>query len=117
MNHSSFILKLTPLSTHVELGLHRRLDLLKFSGILIVKFLLIWAYILHRETEECLCLIYRLINCGITYKGCAALASALKSNLSHLRHLNLSGNKLQDKGVDLLSAGLKDPHCKLETLW
>uniref|UniRef100_A0A9J7WYE6 NACHT domain-containing protein n=1 Tax=Cyprinus carpio carpio TaxID=630221 RepID=A0A9J7WYE6_CYPCA len=66
----------------------------------------------HRNLE-----ILGLINCGITYKVCAALASALRSNLSHLRHLNLSGNKIQDKGVDLLCAGLKDPHCKLETLW
>ncbi|XP_026122271.1 NACHT, LRR and PYD domains-containing protein 3-like [Carassius auratus] len=69
------------------------------------------------EDPQCNLEILWLINCGITYKVCAALASALRSNLSHLRHLNLSENKLQDKGVDLLCDGLRDPHCKLETLW
>ncbi|XP_077101927.1 NACHT, LRR and PYD domains-containing protein 12-like isoform X3 [Siphateles boraxobius] len=57
----------------------------------------------------------RLDNCNITDEGCAALASALRSN-SHLRELNLSGNKLQDSGVNLLSGGLKDPNCSLEKL-
>ncbi|XP_050958671.1 LOW QUALITY PROTEIN: NACHT, LRR and PYD domains-containing protein 3-like [Labeo rohita] len=59
----------------------------------------------------------QLINCGITDEGCAALASALRSNPSHLRQLNLSENKLGDSGVRLLSAVLEDPHCKLEILW
>ncbi|XP_036421421.1 LOW QUALITY PROTEIN: NLR family CARD domain-containing protein 3-like [Colossoma macropomum] len=58
------------------------------------------------------CLLY----CNITYEGCATLASALRSKTSHLRDLNLSGNKLGDLGVKLLSAGLGNPHCKLETL-
>ncbi|KAI2664026.1 NLR family CARD domain-containing protein 3 [Labeo rohita] len=35
-----------------------------------------------------------LSDCGVTDGGCAALASALRSNPSHLRHLDLSGNKL-----------------------
>ncbi|XP_051717727.1 NACHT, LRR and PYD domains-containing protein 5-like isoform X2 [Ctenopharyngodon idella] len=58
----------------------------------------------------------RLIDCGITYEGCAALTSALRSNPSHLRHLDLSRNKLGDS-VSLLSDVLQDPHCKLEILW
>ncbi|KAK2888743.1 hypothetical protein Q8A67_014118 [Cirrhinus molitorella] len=58
----------------------------------------------------------RLIYCGVTDEGCAALASALRSNPSHLRHLNLSKNKLGDS-VKLLSDVLQNPHCKLETLW
>ncbi|XP_056097032.1 NLR family CARD domain-containing protein 3-like isoform X6 [Rhinichthys klamathensis goyatoka] len=53
--------------------------------------------------------------CEITDEGCAALVSALRSN-SHLRELNLSANIIGDKGVKLLSDGLKDPHCKLEKL-
>ncbi|KAK2888744.1 hypothetical protein Q8A67_014119 [Cirrhinus molitorella] len=56
-----------------------------------------------------------LSDCGVTDKGCAALASALRSNPSHLRHLNLSGNNLGDS-VKLLSDALQNPHCKLETL-
>ncbi|XP_058600515.1 NACHT, LRR and PYD domains-containing protein 3-like isoform X2 [Onychostoma macrolepis] len=58
-----------------------------------------------------------LKNCGITEEGCAALASALRSNPSHLRELDLIENKLQDMGVKLLCAGLKNPDCKLERLW
>ncbi|XP_048052977.1 NACHT, LRR and PYD domains-containing protein 3-like isoform X2 [Megalobrama amblycephala] len=69
------------------------------------------------EDPHCNLEILWLIDCGVTYKGCAALASALRSNLSHLRHLNLSGNKLQDKGVKMLTVGLKEPKCELETLW
>ncbi|XDV33685.1 hypothetical protein PO909_004002 [Leuciscus waleckii] len=58
----------------------------------------------------------KLSNCGFTDEGCAALASALRSNPSHLRELSLSVNNLGTSGVNLLSAGLKDPHCKLERL-
>uniref|UniRef100_A0A674DW32 B30.2/SPRY domain-containing protein n=1 Tax=Salmo trutta TaxID=8032 RepID=A0A674DW32_SALTR len=57
-----------------------------------------------------------LSGCGVTEKGCASLVSALKSNPSHLRELDLSNNDLKDSGVELLSAGLGNPHCKLETL-
>ncbi|XP_051725334.1 NLR family CARD domain-containing protein 3-like isoform X3 [Ctenopharyngodon idella] len=54
--------------------------------------------------------------CGVTDEGCAALASALRSNPSHLRKLYLSRNKLGDSGVKLISAVLENPHCKLEKL-
>uniref|UniRef100_A0A674AM37 NACHT domain-containing protein n=1 Tax=Salmo trutta TaxID=8032 RepID=A0A674AM37_SALTR len=54
--------------------------------------------------------------CGVTEKGCASLVSALRSNPSHLRELDLSNNDLKDSGVKLLSAGLGNPHSKLETL-
>nr|XP_029512601.1 NLR family CARD domain-containing protein 3-like isoform X1 [Oncorhynchus nerka] len=57
-----------------------------------------------------------LSGCGVTEEGCASLVSALRSNPSHLRELDLSNNDLKDSGVKLLSAGLGDPHCKLETL-
>ncbi len=56
------------------------------------------------------------MDCGVTDEGCAALASALRSNPSHIRNMNLSLNKLGASGVNLLSDGLKIPHCKLEKL-
>ncbi len=63
----------------------------------------------------CVIVLYRLRYCGITDEGCAALDSALRSNPSHLRELDLSGNKLGDS-VKLLSDVLQNPHCKLEKL-
>ncbi|KAI5085670.1 ribonuclease inhibitor-like isoform X2, partial [Silurus meridionalis] len=61
----------------------------------------------------CIC---RLRDCGVSDEGCAALASALRSNPSHLRELNLSENKVGDSGVKCYSAVLENPHCKLEIL-
>uniref|UniRef100_A0A8C5BZG7 NACHT LRR and PYD domain-containing protein n=1 Tax=Gadus morhua TaxID=8049 RepID=A0A8C5BZG7_GADMO len=57
-----------------------------------------------------------LNRCGLSKGCCAALASALSSNSSSLRELDLSSNRLQDSGVELLSTGLGSPHCTLETL-
>ncbi|XP_050973518.1 NACHT, LRR and PYD domains-containing protein 12 isoform X22 [Labeo rohita] len=57
-----------------------------------------------------------LVNCGIAVEVCASLSSALRSNSSNLRELNLSENNLGDAGLKLLSDGLKDPHCKLEIM-
>uniref|UniRef100_A0A3B4X1Y6 NACHT LRR and PYD domain-containing protein n=1 Tax=Seriola lalandi dorsalis TaxID=1841481 RepID=A0A3B4X1Y6_SERLL len=57
-----------------------------------------------------------LPGCGLSETHCKVVASALKSNPSHLRELNLNGNKLQDSGVKQLSAGLESPNCRLEIL-
>uniref|UniRef100_A0A8C7HAC8 NACHT domain-containing protein n=1 Tax=Oncorhynchus kisutch TaxID=8019 RepID=A0A8C7HAC8_ONCKI len=58
----------------------------------------------------------RLSGCLVTEEGCASLVSALRSNPSHLRELDLSYNHPGDSGVRQLSAGLEDPHCRLEKL-
>ncbi|XP_051749369.1 NACHT, LRR and PYD domains-containing protein 3-like isoform X13 [Ctenopharyngodon idella] len=57
-----------------------------------------------------------LCRCSIKEKQCFILTSSLKSNLSHLRELNLSGNKLGDSGGKHLCDVLKDSHSKLERL-
>ncbi|KAM6945654.1 protein NLRC3-like [Aplochiton taeniatus] len=57
-----------------------------------------------------------LSGCQITEEGCASLTSALRSNPSHLRELDLSNNDLQDSGVLLLSDELSRTTCELETL-
>ncbi|KAK7880407.1 hypothetical protein WMY93_032953, partial [Mugilogobius chulae] len=58
----------------------------------------------------------RLSGCLVSEEGCASLASALRSNPSHLTELDLSYNHPGDTGVKLLSALQKDPHCSLHTL-
>ncbi|XP_050959345.1 stonustoxin subunit alpha [Labeo rohita] len=58
----------------------------------------------------CFC---RLSGCMVTEKGCHYVSSALSSNPSHLRELDLSYNHPGDLGVKLLSEKLKNPNCKL----
>ncbi|XP_062418523.1 NLR family CARD domain-containing protein 3-like isoform X6 [Pungitius pungitius] len=90
----------------------RELDLskndLQDSG---VKLLSVGLKSPHCELET-----LRLSGCLITEEGFASVASALSSNPSHLRELDLSYNHPGDSGVKLLSAGLEDPHWRLETL-
>ncbi|XP_045921183.1 protein NLRC3-like [Micropterus dolomieu] len=62
------------------------------------------------------CRKFRLSGCGLSETHCKVVASALKSNPSHLRELDLTKNKLQDSGLKLLSDNLESPHCRLEIL-
>ncbi|XP_058622454.1 NACHT, LRR and PYD domains-containing protein 3-like isoform X3 [Onychostoma macrolepis] len=57
-----------------------------------------------------------LCDCRITEKQSLILTSALKSNPSHLRELNLSRNQIRNTGVNHLCDILKDSDCKLERL-
>ncbi|XP_060780480.1 ribonuclease inhibitor-like [Neoarius graeffei] len=53
---------------------------------------------------------------SVSEKSCTALASALCTNPSHIRELDLRGCELGDSGVEKLCDLLKKHECKLETL-
>ncbi|XP_067428793.1 NLR family CARD domain-containing protein 3-like isoform X2 [Thunnus thynnus] len=68
------------------------------------------------ESPHCTLETLSLSGCLVTEEGCASLVSALNSNPSHLRELDLSYNHPGKSGEKLLSAGLKNPHWRLDTL-
>ncbi|XP_076828045.1 uncharacterized protein LOC143474464 [Brachyhypopomus gauderio] len=55
-------------------------------------------------------------NCSLGDAGCADLSSALCSNPSHIRELDLSYNELHHTGIKKLCPLLENQECKLEKL-
>ncbi|KAI7804194.1 putative NACHT [Triplophysa rosa] len=68
------------------------------------------------KSHNCQLQILRLSGCMVTKEGCCYLATALSSNPSHLRELDLSYNHPGPSGVQLLSDRLNDPNCTLNKL-
>ncbi|XDV16692.1 hypothetical protein PO909_016291 [Leuciscus waleckii] len=62
------------------------------------------------KSPNCQLEILRLSGCMVTEEGCGYVSSALSSNPSHLRELDLSYNHPGESGVQLLSHKLKDPN-------
>ncbi|XP_039679789.1 NLR family CARD domain-containing protein 3-like [Perca fluviatilis] len=67
------------------------------------------------KSPHCTLETLSLSGCLVSEEGCTCLVSALRSNPSHLRVLDLSYNHPGHSGVNLLSAGLKDPNWRLDT--
>ncbi|XP_051736549.1 protein NLRC3-like isoform X1 [Ctenopharyngodon idella] len=68
------------------------------------------------KSPNCRLQILRLSGCMVTEEGCGYVSSALSSNPSHLRELDLSYNHPGQSGVQLLNNKLKDPNCSLQIL-
>ncbi|XP_039907388.1 NACHT, LRR and PYD domains-containing protein 12-like isoform X2 [Simochromis diagramma] len=89
----------------------RELDLsnnsLKDSGVMLFS---------EQGNQHCRLETLRLSRTGLTEQCCQGLSSALCTNVSSLRVLDLSDNDLQSSGVKLLCEGLGSPHCQLQTL-
>ncbi|XP_016354654.1 ribonuclease inhibitor-like, partial [Sinocyclocheilus anshuiensis] len=68
------------------------------------------------KSTECKLEKLKVSDCSITEEGYLALASALRSNPSHLIELDLTGNDPGPSGVKQLSDLLQDGHYKLKTI-
>ncbi|KAL6471878.1 hypothetical protein MHYP_G00205280, partial [Metynnis hypsauchen] len=79
----------------------------------------------YDPSEECLLRVLPVViasrkallaGCNLRKTSCEKLSSALQSENSSLKEVDLSNNDLQDSGMEVLSATLKSSHCKLESL-
>ncbi|XP_023817657.1 NACHT, LRR and PYD domains-containing protein 12 isoform X4 [Oryzias latipes] len=61
------------------------------------------------------CRKFRISQCGFSETHCEIMASALKSNPSHLKELDLSDKSLEDS-IEVLCSGLECPNCRLQNL-
>uniref|UniRef100_A0A671QYA5 SPRY-associated domain-containing protein n=1 Tax=Sinocyclocheilus anshuiensis TaxID=1608454 RepID=A0A671QYA5_9TELE len=68
------------------------------------------------KSSHCQLDTLRLSGYMVTEKGCGYVCSALSSNPSHLRELDLSYNNPGESGVKLFSEKLEDPICALDKL-
>ncbi|XP_042602142.1 uncharacterized protein LOC109081667 [Cyprinus carpio] len=68
------------------------------------------------KSSYCQLNILRLSGCMVTEEGCGCLSSALTSNPSNMRELDLSYNHPGESGVKLLSEILSHPNCTLDKL-
>ncbi|XP_029379859.1 NACHT, LRR and PYD domains-containing protein 12-like isoform X2 [Echeneis naucrates] len=84
------------------------LDLMKYNTSLDGRMRLIPAVRNCRKAQ--------ISYCSLSDTYCEVVASALKSNPSHLRQLNLRSVLMRDSGMKLLCDGLKSPNCRLEIL-